>query len=65
MRRPASGREGLVGEEGVASSRLDPKGKVFIHGEYWDARAEEPVEEGETVQVEGLKGMVLLVRKIM
>ena len=65
MRKPASGREGLVGEEGVASSRLDPKGKVFIHGEYWDARAEEPVEEGETVQVEGLKGMVLLVRKIM
>ena len=63
LRKPASGREGLVGEEGVASSRLDPKGKVFIHGEYWDARADETVEEGEEVQVEGMRGMILLVKK--
>jgi len=36
-RRPTSGREGLVGEVGQVLHDLVPRGKVLVHGEYWDA----------------------------
>src|SRR6266705_2900707 len=32
-----TGAQGLVGEIGVAQTPLSPAGKVFIHGELWDA----------------------------
>ncbi len=34
-----TGREGLVGEIGTVIDDLDPRGKVFVHGELWDAAA--------------------------
>ncbi|MBM4330087.1 MAG: nodulation protein NfeD [Deltaproteobacteria bacterium] len=58
MARPATGAEGLIGETGVARTRLDPEGRVFVHGELWDAYSDPPVEEGEKVrvlQIDGLK----------
>ncbi|MGD0662107.1 MAG: SPFH domain-containing protein [Syntrophorhabdales bacterium] len=36
-----TGREGLVGETGVARTDIAPSGKVFVHGELWDAISEE------------------------
>jgi membrane-bound serine protease (ClpP class) len=33
----ATGVEGLQGEIGTAVSDLAPEGKVFVHGEIWDA----------------------------
>ncbi len=62
--KPRSGTEGLMGEVGVVKERIDPEGLVFVHGEYWRAKASEPVEEGEKVQVEGMEGLVLRVRKV-
>jgi membrane-bound serine protease (ClpP class) len=60
--RPAlGGVRGLIGEVGEARSRLAPEGTVFVHGEYWTARAPGPVEPGERVRVTGLDGMVLQV----
>ena len=32
-----TGQQGLVGEIGVAETPLVPSGKVFVHGEIWDA----------------------------
>jgi membrane-bound serine protease (ClpP class) len=58
-RRPATGREGLVGEIGTARTDLSPAGKVFVHGGLWEAEADEPVRAGEKVKVvavgDGLK----------
>ncbi len=58
-RRSFSGREGMIGETGTARTDLSPAGKVFVHGELWDAEAVEPVRAGEKVKVikvlEGLK----------
>jgi membrane-bound serine protease (ClpP class) len=60
--RPAlGGALALIGEVGEARSRLAPEGTVFVHGEYWTARAAAPVERGERVRVIGLEGMVLTV----
>jgi len=58
-RRPATGREGMVGEIGTARTDLSPAGKVFVQGELWDAEADAPVRAGEKVKVvavlDGLK----------
>ena len=32
-----TGEQGLVGETGVVQTALSPQGKVFVHGELWDA----------------------------
>jgi membrane-bound serine protease (ClpP class) len=63
-RRPVSGIEGLVGLEGVAKTHLSPKGKVFVHGEYWDAVASAPVEEGGRVRVVQVDRLVLKVAPV-
>jgi membrane-bound serine protease (ClpP class) len=62
-RKPKGGAEGLVGEVGMVKEGIDPEGLVFVHGEYWRARAVEKVEPGERVTVEGLDGLVLKVKK--
>ncbi len=49
--RVHTGKEGLVGEVGVARSDLTPKGKVFVHGELWDAVADQDIPKGEEVKV--------------
>jgi len=52
QRRPAiSGEEGMCGEVGTVVKRIDGRGSVFVHGEYWQARANETIEEGSEVEV--------------
>jgi len=63
-RKPSSGREGLLGERGTADSDIDPEGKVFVRGEYWDAWSEEAIRKGEGVMVQELEGMRLKVTRI-
>ena len=58
-----TGREGLVGEAGVVRTDLAPTGKVFVHGELWDASSEEPILAGERVLVVALEGMTVKVEK--
>ncbi len=54
--QPLTGQEGLVGEEGRVVVALDPAGKVFVHGEYWDAVAPRPVPLGERIRVVKVHG---------
>lgn len=63
-RKPSSGREGLLGERGTADSDIDPEGKVFVRGEYWDAWSEEAIRKGEGIMVQELEGMRLKVTRI-
>ena len=63
-RRSFSGREGMIGETGTARTDLAPSGKVFVHGELWEAEAEEHVRAGEKVKViEVLEGLKIKVGK--
>lgn len=62
--RPTTGREGLIGEEGTAQSAIDPAGKVFVRGEYWEAHSDTPIAAGDKVIVEAVEGMCLKVRKM-
>jgi membrane-bound serine protease (ClpP class) len=61
--RPLSGSDGLLGEVGLVKERIDPEGLIFVHGEYWRAKARERVEPGEKVEVEGVEGLLLSVKK--
>ena len=62
-RKPTTGREGLTGEIGISKSAIDPEGKVYVHGEYWDASSDEAIPEGTPVKVVGVKDSKLTVRK--
>jgi membrane-bound serine protease (ClpP class) len=50
-RRSDTGKEGMIGEIGTARTDLAPSGRVFVHGELWEAEAAEPIREGEKVRV--------------
>lgn len=64
-RRPVTGSIGLVGETGAATSRIGPAGgKVYVHGEYWDAVAESDIQEQEKIRVVGLEGFRLRVERM-
>jgi len=64
MLRPRTGGGGLVKETGVVKNRIDPEGKVLIHGELWYARAKEPIEEGAQVRVVAVDNLVLTVERL-
>ena len=51
LKQPRTGKQGLIGEVGVALTNLDTEGKVAIHGEYWNANADGHILKGEKVRV--------------
>ncbi len=59
-----TGPQGLVGEIAVARTPLAPEGKVFIHGELWNAVASAEVAEGEQVRVSRVDGLILYVEPL-
>ncbi|HIE05039.1 MAG TPA: nodulation protein NfeD [Candidatus Latescibacteria bacterium] len=64
LTKPVSGKEGLIGERGVARTPLEPSGMVLVHGELWQAKSDKPVREGDEVEVVAVEGLKLKVRKV-
>ncbi|MDH4198378.1 MAG: nodulation protein NfeD [Candidatus Aminicenantes bacterium] len=65
MRRAMTGREGMVGEVGRAFEDFTGSGKVFVHGEIWEAEVDAPLRRGEAVRVvKVLEGLKLRVTKV-
>lgn len=62
-RVPVTGDQGLVGQRGIADTRLAPDGWVRVLGERWRGVAEGPVDPGEDVTVTSVEGLTLRVRK--
>ena len=59
---PVTGAEGLAGEIGeVVAAVTASDGKVFVHGEYWDAVSAVPLAPGARVRVAGVDGRRLRV----
>ena len=61
--RSVSGASGLLSEVGTASTDLDPEGRVFVHGEYWNARSARPIRKGSRVHVIGVHNLLLEVEE--
>jgi membrane-bound serine protease (ClpP class) len=56
-----TGEQGLIGEIGIAQTALAPAGKVFVHGELWDAVSVVPIPAGERIVVRQVDGLTLRV----
>jgi membrane protein implicated in regulation of membrane protease activity len=56
----------MVGACGTAKERLAPSGYVQVGGELWKAELMEdvgPIEKGESVKVQEIRGLILIVQK--
>ena len=63
-RKAVTGEAGMLGALGLAKTDLDPTGKVFVHGELWDARAPQPIARGARVRVREIEGLTLVVEPV-
>ena len=59
-----TGAQGMIGQVGTAQTQLTPNGKVFLHGEIWDAVSSSAVPEGQSVVVRALDGFLLRVEPV-
>lgn len=67
-RIPSTGKTGLIGQVGEARTPLSPAGLVYVEGELWSAMATgllegETIPKGEHVEVTGVEGLNLTVRR--
>lgn len=60
----STGQEGMIGLIGVARTQLQPAGKVFVHGEIWDATSHAPVASGQAIVVRHVDGLRLEVEPV-
>jgi membrane-bound serine protease (ClpP class) len=60
----STGSEGMIGEVGVARTQVASDGKVFVHGEIWNARAQAPISEGAKVRVRAVDGLRVIVEPV-
>ena len=58
-----TGMQGMVGELGVTRTELAPAGKIFVHGELWNAHSVDPIPEGAPVRVVAIRDFDLLVER--
>jgi membrane-bound serine protease (ClpP class) len=62
--KPTTGSTGLVGEIGVVKKALTPEGKVFVHGELWNARAKDPIDKDVKVRIVQVVNLILEVESV-
>jgi len=56
-----TGTHAMIGEIGVARTAVDADGKVFVHGELWNAMAKNAIPEGARVRVREVDGLRVIV----
>lgn len=62
--KPRTGAKGLVGEIGVVKEDIMPDGKVFVHGELWNAISKNRISKGAKVRVIKVVNLVLDVEQV-
>ncbi len=61
VRPQFAGQEGMLGTVLTVDSDIDPTGRVFGRGEFWNAEAEQRIPAGERVRVTAVHDLVLRV----
>lgn len=59
-----TGSQGIIGEVGVARTDLLPNGKVFVHGELWNAHSSKPILSGSQIRVIAVRELELEVEPV-
>lgn len=61
-KKSVSGPAGMIGEIGKIIEWSEKEGKIFVHGELWNAISEEPLSKGDKVIILEVKGLTLRVK---
>ena len=61
--QPMTGMEGLIGLIGVAKTDISPHGQILLQGELWEADSTDSIQAGEDVEVTGINGLKLHIRR--
>lgn len=61
--KPETGKEGLIGKTGSAYTAINKTGKVFVHGELWNAQSSQKIKKGDAVEIVAIQGLKLTVKK--
>lgn len=64
LTRPTTGKQGLIGEVGVALGEINPEGQISVHGEVWQAESVEPIHKDQKVEVLEVKGLKMKVKPL-
>ncbi len=65
FRKRKTGREGIIGEVGVAKTDIKPSGgTVFVHGEFWNAVSDKQIKKGSNVKIINVDEMILKVEPV-
>jgi membrane protein implicated in regulation of membrane protease activity len=59
--RPTTGAAAMIGDTAEVVEACRPKGLVQLNGELWQARCDAGADPGDTVEVEAIDGLVLVV----
>lgn len=61
-----TGKEGLIGQTGEVIKTLNPKGKISVHGEIWNAvvAGHEQISTGHPVKIVSMEGLLLTVEPV-
>jgi membrane-bound serine protease (ClpP class) len=64
LRPRQGGKEGMLGEEGVAITDIHAEGKALIRGEHWNAISDVPVTRGSNIRVTHVENLKVKVEPI-
>lgn len=65
LERVSTGQQGMLAEIANVTQDLDPVGRVFVHGEVWDAETlSAPISSGTRVRIVRVEGMRLFVEPV-
>ena len=59
--RPRTGAEAMIGQTAEVVAACHPTGQVRVLGELWEARCDQGADVGESVRIERLEGLTLVV----
>jgi membrane protein implicated in regulation of membrane protease activity len=62
--RPRTGAEAMIGETAQVVTACRPRGQVRVRGELWEAIADEGADPGDTVRIEAIDGLTLVVSPV-
>ncbi len=62
MSHQTAGVDEMIGLVGRCEAAIDPEGKVFVRGEYWNSVSDERIAAGDPVEVLEIQGLTLVVR---
>jgi membrane protein implicated in regulation of membrane protease activity len=61
--KPRTGAEAMIGETAIVVSSCRPLGEVRVQGELWRARCDEGADAGETVRIDRIEALTLVVSR--